>query len=134
MLEIVAGHGVGVVPASARGTCGEGEAAAIEPLHHRRALFVSAIDFGRDVEAVPVDHLRPAGFVDHVDDYGLALGHSQRGSGNPTVVRQRLDGVAAADIGIDFTDAQRDVGGGIGREASRRRRRMRLPKPASAGE
>jgi hypothetical protein len=62
-----------VIPASPGGTSRERVPAMFVGRDVRRAFLVSAVDIGRYVKPVPVNHLAFPGVVPHVDDHRLAL-------------------------------------------------------------
>jgi hypothetical protein len=77
----------------------------IQALHHGRSFFVGSVNFGRDLESVPVNHLGHFGLVDDVHGHRLAFGHAKQRTGRLPVVRQRPDESTGRDLEIDFTDA-----------------------------
>ncbi len=80
-VQVVHGHGVGVIPAAAGGAGSELEAAPAVRRDEGRAFFFGAVHLGRNEHAVPVDQLRRVGVVDDIDRDRLALAHAQNRAG-----------------------------------------------------
>jgi hypothetical protein len=74
--HVAASMNVAVIPAGARGARDEGISAHSAGRHDRRAFFLGTIHFGRNEQAVPVNHFRNFGFVEYVYGDGLALAHA----------------------------------------------------------
>ena len=110
---------VAVIPAGAGGARRERVAATIMGRHVRCSFFMSAIDFGRDMESVPVNHLAFAGIVPNVDDHRLAFGRAQERPRHLAVVPQRLDGPPGRKVESDFANVKGDIGVGLSRKARR---------------
>ena len=72
-VRILTGHGVGVIPARARGIRGERVAPGVVGLDMGRAFFVRAIHLRRNVKPVPVDEFGTTRLVHDVDRHQSCL-------------------------------------------------------------
>jgi hypothetical protein len=84
----------------------------------RRSLLMRAVHFRWNVKAVPVNQLGKAGVIRDVDCHGFAFVDPQQRTRYLAVVGQRLYRMAMSQIGCDFANAQRDIGGWLVRRSS----------------
>ncbi len=115
LVEVVHGHGVGVVPAASGGGGRELDALAAMGRDDRRTLLLGAVDAGRDEQPVPVDELRRIGVVDDFYSDGLAFAHAQQGARGGVVVADGGDDVGPVELDGDRSDAEGVVGFGFRR-------------------
>ncbi len=108
--QIAAGRIVAVVPARAGGLGREHIAAPAFRRRSRGALFVDAVDLGRDVEAVPVHEVLGLGVVEDVHGQGTPARHAQQRARHLAVVGHGRHDATGRDLVAQRADAQRHVG------------------------
>ena len=103
LVQVIHGHGVGVIPAASRGPRRELKPAPAVRRHQRRALFFGAIHLRRNQHAVPMHQFRRIRIVDHVNGHRLAFAHAQHRPGRGAVVADGRENVGAVQFNGDGT-------------------------------
>ena len=89
-MQVPPRHSMAVIPPRAGRTRSERIAAVPVCRNRRRALFLRAVDIGRDVKPMPVNQRMFAGIVKHIDDNRLSFARAQKRSRRLAVVARVL--------------------------------------------
>jgi hypothetical protein len=107
--QIVLGHGMGVIPASAGGLGFESVGRRVSRHDHGRPLFHGAIHRRRNFQSVPVDEFGNIGIVDNSDRDPLTLAQPNQRTRRGSVVTDCLNDLARSDLHRHGCNTQRVV-------------------------
>jgi len=109
-MEVAVRHGVGVIPARARGPRRELEAPPLVGRNQGRAFFFGAVHFSGNQKAVPVNKLGGFGVIDYVHGHGDAFAHAEDRARRRAVVADSADDAIGSELDGNGRDFEHDVG------------------------